>query len=289
MCNTNEKIMTVLSNSGFDRYDIGVISLSNAVRRNVKNRIEGINGIGDTEGSVIVFIFPYYHNVPLEVTPNISMYAQCKDYHLYIREVLLRAVSALEEHFPENKFLPFVDSSPIDEVKTAERAGLGSVGKNGLFYSRTERVGSYCFIGEIVCDIAINNENNTTCITNDRCKNCELCVRSCPGRAISDGGINKNRCLSAISQKKGAFSEEECALLKKGGYVWGCDVCQSVCLRNANVAETFIEKFKSDLVYVLDEDDLGWDEDEFNDKHSEYAYAWRGRDVLLKNILILRQ
>ena len=47
----------------------------------------------------------------------------------------------------------FTDSAPVMEVELAARAGIGWRGKHTLLLSRD--AGSWFFLGEIYCDIAL--------------------------------------------------------------------------------------------------------------------------------------
>ena len=80
--------------------------------------------------SVLVCLFPYYTGEHPE--RNISRYAMVTDYHLIAGEYLQRFCEALRQQFPNNRFEPFTDNSPVPEVRSALLAGLGRRGKNGL-------------------------------------------------------------------------------------------------------------------------------------------------------------
>ena len=76
------------------------------------------------------------------------------DYHLIAGEYLQRFCEALRQQFPNNRFEPFTDNSPVPEVRSALLAGLGRRGKNGLLLHPD--YGSYVFIGEVVTDLALS-------------------------------------------------------------------------------------------------------------------------------------
>ena len=98
--------------------------------------------------SIFVALFPYAMEEAAYQGGNLSRYAAVGDYHEIVPQYLKRAVSALEQAFPEEAFVPFTDNSPIPEVRAAALAGLGRIGQNGLLIH--ERYGSWVFIGEIV-------------------------------------------------------------------------------------------------------------------------------------------
>lgn len=227
--------------------------------------------------SIIAAVFPYYSDVsPCEI----SRYAMPPDYHVVAGEMLKSAASKLRESFAGFSFEPFCDASPIPEVYAARLAGLGVQGRNGLLI--TPRFGSFVFIGEIVTDLEIAPSENP----GGECIDCGRCAGLCPSGAISQKGVERTRCVSEISQKKGELSDEERALLRKAGTVWGCDICQNVCPMNKNIETTYIEKFKSDIINsdILNE----LDNENFENKYACRAFMWRGKKVLQRNKSILQ-
>ena len=83
--------------------------------------------------SIFVALFPYAMEEAAYQGGNLSRYAAVGDYHEIVPQYLKRAVSALEQAFPEEAFVPFTDNSPIPEVRAAALAGLGRIGQNGRF------------------------------------------------------------------------------------------------------------------------------------------------------------
>ena len=71
--------------------------------------------------SVLVCLFPYYTGEHPE--RNISRYAMVTDYHLIAGKYLQRFCEALRQQFPNNRFEPFTDNSPVPEVRSALLAG----------------------------------------------------------------------------------------------------------------------------------------------------------------------
>ena len=212
--------------------------------------------------TVITFLFPYKVN---EKRPkNISRYAAVADYHLVCGEMLKSIANLLKKRYQNFDFVPFIDNSPINEVKAAVLSGLGVVGKNKLLINK--KYGSYCFIGEIITDCEIQSVN----ILNTDCINCGACINSCPSGFLGD---KNNKCLSAITQQKVPLNEKEKLLIKNSGVIWGCDVCQQVCPMNKTVVTTPIKQFISSYrdEYIKGED------------INKRAYEWRGEKVILRN------
>lgn len=227
---------------------------------------------GFTPRSVLLFLVPYYAGQ----TENLSLYAASEDYHLYMQGLFERLTTKLYKIYPENRFLGFSDHSPIDERDAALRGGLGVLGKNGLLLNKT--YGSYVFIGEIFTDLAADTEEVPILF----CNGCGACLAACPTGILRGEGCD---CLSAITQKKGVLNEEEVALMRKYNTVWGCDLCQTACPYNAAPRLTPIAFFHQNRVVWLTKEALdAMDAEAF----SRRAFAWRGREVISRNLDALK-
>lgn len=221
--------------------------------------------------SIIIFAFPYLLPEDKYEGLNVSKYAAVQDYHNVVPQKLADAVVKLQEMFPSESFAYFSDNSPIPEVKAATTAGVGIKGTNGLLI--TEKYGSFVFLGEIVTTLSL--ECNIKEISH--CINCGKCTKACPAGAINNGIINKEICLSHITQKKSELTEEEADMIKMSGCAWGCDICQDVCPLNKNADTTDIEEFLSSANSQVDS----------NTPIEGRAFAWRGEKVIKRNLEIL--
>ena len=212
--------------------------------------------------SIILFAFPY--KIKDEKPKNISRYAAITDYHTVVMSYLNNMITDLKNEYPHNEFIAFCDNSPIPEVFAAASCGLGVRGKNGLLIN--DKYGSFVFIGEIVTDLYIEHTAQYT-----ECINCGVCEKMCPV------ALNKEKCLSAVTQKKKSLTEEEADGIRKSGCVWGCDICSEVCPMNKGKEKSdikeFVESYRDE--YVLGED------------MRERPYAWRGEGVIKRNYNIL--
>ncbi|MDR1628672.1 MAG: DUF1730 domain-containing protein [Oscillospiraceae bacterium] len=244
----------------------GVIPFSIVENRllNVKSR----GRIPQNAKSVLLVLFPYYLGEEAYQNANMARYAVSCDYHGVVLAKLTNMIGRLREHFPDEAFVCFVDNSPIPEKYAAVFAGLGVLGKNTLLLN--ERYGSYFFIGEIVTTADLGGSVTEP----NYCIGCLACVRACPSGALKeDGTITPSLCVSAITQKKGELSEEEQALIRKVGSVWGCDRCQTACPMNKNPETTHItEWIESARPVYTKESDL-----------EDRAYLWRGKPVADRN------
>lgn len=232
--------------------------------------------------SVIVFLIPYFSGEG----ENLSSYAVAEDYHFYAEGLYSRLCSALRRLFPTGRFLGFADHSPIDERDAAVRAGLGVWGKNRLFISR--EFGTYQFIGEILSDLPPEAFGAPEEFSPTACIGCGACLSACPTGILRGESTD---CLSAITQKKGELSKDECALMRKVNTAWGCDECQRVCPYTKEAVHTGtaispIPFFHENRITRLTTEAVSaMDEDTFRRR----AFSWRGRGVVLRNTAVLEQ
>lgn len=232
--------------------------------------------IPENAKTVIAFLFPY--KTPAPADRNLSLYCIGLDYHSIISNKLSAVCEDLQVCFPQNAFVSFCDNSPIHETQAAYLSGLGYLGRNSLIIHR--KYGSFCFIGEIVTDLELSSYSSPLGF----CLGCGECMKKCQGGALkhSDGEVyilDKQNCLSHITQKKGALTDSEVAAIKKGGLVWGCDNCSLACPMNAGAEDTYIDEFYLSQMPVLSEQNI----DDIDDR----AYAYKGKEILLRNLGII--
>lgn len=221
--------------------------------------------------TVISVLFPYYLGEAYYERANVSRYAVSADYHLITGAIMEQIVSSLRRIWPENAFEAFVDDSPLPEVRCAVAAGLGVMGLNSLFINPV--YGSWVFLGEIVTDRYFPPATPET----TRCDGCGACVRACPVGAVTENGVARDRCLSALSQKKGELSPAVAEKMLEYNCAWGCDICQKVCPMNAAPALTPIEAFfETAKPFVRPGDPV-----------EGRAFAWRGKRVIERNLSVL--
>lgn len=223
--------------------------------------------------SIIVFLIPYKADGK---RTNLSCYAKGIDYHIIADKICSEVIKMLEEYGFCG--VGFCDNGVLDDRYLAYLAGLGFYGKNGLIINK--RFGTYTFIGYVITDCPLEEDKPL----NDTCKGCDACIKSCPGDAISERGINYSSCVSYITQKKGELSEEEKSIVRKSGYVWGCDICQETCPHNMAAEQTTIDEFLCNKIEYLKHETLT--NKEFMHKYKSRAFAWRGAGVIRRNIEI---
>lgn len=115
----------------------------------------------------------------------------------------------------------------------AARAGMGTFGKNCLFYSKkTARQSSWVLPITIVIDKAYEpDEPSIEMGCPDWCRN--ACIAACPTRALKGNGtIDPRRCISYLTYFGDGLTPPAMRA-PMGIMVYGCDRCQEVCPRNA--------------------------------------------------------
>ncbi|MBQ5782804.1 MAG: epoxyqueuosine reductase [Oscillospiraceae bacterium] len=257
----------VLENSSAAAF--GLVSFQHLNTFEVRSRAR----IPQNAMTVAAMVFPYYNKNILD--GNVSGYCAVADYHIVVMEQLKSICDALKEKYPNNSFVPFVDSSPIDEVDMAVRAGLGVKGDNSLLI--TPKWGSFVFIGEIVTDL----KTDTVLCADTGCSHCGRCKNACPGGATGDGFVKKENCASHISQKKGELTQEETEILKRAKTVFGCDICQKVCPHNKDIP-TGGNLFGDDIVNTVDREII-------QNGYKQRAFGFRGAKVLERNLQIYEE
>jgi epoxyqueuosine reductase len=116
------------------------------------------------------------------------------------------------------------DGTPLPHKTVATKAGLGWIGKCALLI--TDEYGSAIRLTKVLTDAALEAAIPTT---DSRCGKCEICVKSCPGKAPSGGDWNMNL------QRDDFFNASACyrtarELASKAGIDESlCGICISVC------------------------------------------------------------
>lgn len=192
----------------------------------------------DGAQTVISLVLAYKPDSQMNGSCRISQYAYGEDYHTLLKRMMVSLMAAIKERCPDFEGRPFVDTAPISDRHWAVRAGLGWIGRNTLFVH--PRYGSYCFLGEIVTSAVADNYDKMN--SYNQCGECNRCVQACPNNAIVTSRfgaamVDARRCTSynTIENRAETLPDE----LDTRGYVFGCDICQSVCPFNIQAPASF--------------------------------------------------
>jgi Uncharacterized Fe-S protein len=229
------------------------------------------------EGKTIISIaFPYLFDSDFREAISFSKYTKGRDYHIVVSEYLKKVCEFIEGL--GGKAIYFVDSNALPERYIAAQCGVGFVGKNNTVI--TKQYGSYVFLGEIITDLYVEQDNPQE----NKCGDCNICQNSCPTGAIKGENI-PNICLSYITQKKHIGDEW---FLKLKGRIFGCDTCQKVCPYNQKISFSNIQEFKPfDFMERINLAELtNIDKKTFKEKYSQTSCGWRGKNILQRNALI---
>ena len=182
----------------------------------------------DGAKSVITVILNYFPEKEItEHQYKISKYAYGVDYHFVIKDKLKQLVYELKTQFGDFNARVFVDSAPVMDKVWAKKGGLGWIGKHSNLINR--KIGSFFFIGEIICDIELNYDGPIK----DYCGTCTACIDACPTDAITEPYVvDGSKCISylTIELKENIPTEFKD---KMENWVFGCDICQDVCPWNS--------------------------------------------------------
>jgi len=154
---------------------------------------------------------------------KLSKYAYGKDYHFVLKDKLKALLQAIQEGIGDVSGRIFVDSAPVMDKAWAASSGLGWVGRHSNLLNRD--MGSFFFIGEIICDLDLSYDG----AIKDYCGTCTKCIDACPTEAIVEPYVvDGSKCISyyTIELKESIPME---ASGKFENWIFGCDICQDVC------------------------------------------------------------
>ncbi|MRS04170.1 tRNA epoxyqueuosine(34) reductase QueG [bacterium] len=220
-----------------------------------------------------------------DTTPNtafIAGYTAGTDYHLFLPARLNELIAFLQHEInPNIKAQVYTDSAPILEREIASRAGLGWIGRNSCLISPEN--GSSFLLAELFTDLPLQPDPPFTL---DRCGTCHRCMDACPTGCIhADRTIESNRCISYLTiENKESIPVELRPLI--GQWLFGCDVCQTVCPWNNKDTKNLLQSNK--LTWSVEEVQsiLSMTAETFSDRYHESAIYRTKLKGLQRNALI---
>lgn len=212
---------------------------------------------------------------------RIAKYALGGDYHKLILNRLKQLCRYMRETYGSDQ-KPYVDTGPVLEKPIAEQAGIGWQGKSTILINRSEALGTWCFLGEIITTLDLPPGKPA----NDHCGRCTRCIDACPTGAITAPyQLDARRCLSYWSiEHKGSIPEKMREAM--GDRLFGCDDCLDVCPWNRWAKQTREQRFMA-RDYPRAQDMLLWDTDTFNTQLAGTAIRRLGLERWKRNICII--
>ncbi|HEY8365442.1 MAG TPA: tRNA epoxyqueuosine(34) reductase QueG [Haloplasmataceae bacterium] len=255
------------------------------IEHNIDKRINPYLIYKDVK-TIIVIIFPYM-NTSHDIENKSHIVSRSSwgiDYHLVLKDKLQLVSDFLKKEFSKEAVI-LVDNHPLHERHLAYLAGLGNYGKNTLLIN--PKYGSFFFISLLLTNLELNDEEyDTPCLT-DLCQDCNLCLKVCPTKAISENRfIEVKKCMSYLTQMKEVIPKEY--LNKFTKFTFGCDLCQLACVYNTKDEYQILDEFKplgNEVIQVKDLTHLS--NKAFKEKYKTLAASFRGKNVLLRNALLV--
>ena len=191
---------------------------------------------------------------------KVASYARGRDYHHFLTGRMKRVCEALKALYPEEDFAHFTDSGPVLERDLAQKAGLGWVGKNTCLIGKGR--GSLFFLAEIFTSLALPVAKITA---PDHCGTCTRCLDACPtGALLSPRKLDARKCISYLTIESRETPAPELRS-KMGDWLFGCDICQTVCPWNVkahgpeklSTKDTSESDLETDLRYLFTSSNRG--------------------------------
>lgn len=213
---------------------------------------------------------------------KIAAYAWGQDYH----DVLIPRLKALVDfterlvgHSVPNRW--YTDSGPLLERELAQRAGLGWIGKNTMLINPQK--GSYFLLAEILLGLELELDNP---ITVDHCGSCRRCIDACPTNCIlEDRTLDATRCISYLTIELNDPVPKDLRP-KMGSWIFGCDICQTVCPWNERFAPAKGDPSFSKIQPAALNEEIKLDPTEFNKKFKLSPVKRAKRRGYLRNTAI---
>lgn len=231
--------------------------------------------------SIISLAYNYF---PSEYVPQISYYAQGKDYHRIIKDKLFLLLEYINKLHPV-KGRVFCDSAPVLERYWAVKAGIGWCGKNRQLI--IPGAGTYFFLAEIFVDIELEYD---VPYEKKHCGTCRECINNCPAGALSEKGLDARRCLSYLTiEYRGELPAETGKQLENSFY--GCDKCQKSCPWNRFATPNNEKQFmpRKELQEMQPEDWNKLTKEQFEQLFENSAIQRCGYEQLMRNIKAVTQ
>ena len=221
---------------------------------------------------------------PQRAIEGIANYAQGKDYHKVVKDRLFLLLQSIN-NICKTQGRAFCDSAPVLERYWAVKAGIGYIGRNRQLIIPGK--GTSFFLGELLVDIELCYDRP---LQRDFCGNCRKCIESCPGKALSETGLNANRCLSYLTiEHRGELPENIGEIM--GNCFYGCDRCQIVCPHNRFATPNSTPELQpcEELLKMTDEKWNTLTKEMYDTLFTNSAVERCGYEQLIRNITAMKK
>lgn len=176
----------------------------------------------------------------IDNAPTHSYFHHYRTVNAFIDSTLLRIGRLLEEN--GYLYIPIPASQSVNikgceyngrysHKKAARLSGMGVIGKNSLFIHKD--FGPAVRLGTLLtnCDFGENLP-----LEENKCKNCDACVKACPSMAIKGGEYKEGVLRHEIFDPKACSDYMKSAFSHIGrGAV--CGICMKACINSHNIKE----------------------------------------------------
>lgn len=194
-----------------------------------------VEGLADLPQAVVIAIAhsPSVLADP-ENMPNIGYADEYDNFNQRLDEIANSIAMLLSDHGWQSLVNPSTSAdidvekltAPFSHKMAATRAGLGWIGKSALLV--TPEFGPALRLVSLLTDapLAVGKP-----ITESRCGDCQVCVKSCPGRAIKGQHWQVGRLREELFDARICYETRTDAALRNRIQRPRCGVCLSVCPR----------------------------------------------------------
>lgn len=171
--------------------------------------------------SSIVFFMPY--KPYLEIRDNKSIFI---DAYYKASNELYHITNKIMKELNDNGFEAYKDK----RYNLKNLAYLGGLGN----YTKTTLIANEKYGTRIVLNcIRIKGQYKLLKKHKKLCVNCNKCIKACPTGALSDSGLDRNKCIRQLQNLSDGYNNN--LIEKMGNKVWGCDECQKACPLNKHI------------------------------------------------------
>ncbi len=167
-----------------------------------------------------------------------------------------------------------MDDNRLVDRTAAARSGVGWIGKSTMLLA--PGYGPWMLLGTVVTDL----ELEPTSPMSRGCGTCVACIPACPTDAITPGGIDARRCLSALLQAAGSLPHWIRPTL--GRRIYGCDDCLTTCPPGGRV----LENVGSKPLHLPFTELLGMADEQLLDRFSWWYVPRRDGRFIRRNLLV---